>query len=75
MSDFESFQSALETDREEQYMGSLNRSLSLVMDEFYGNISSVGVSAATGEGISELFHKIDLAGDEFNATYLVDLQR
>lgn len=34
---------------EEEYMGSLNRSLSLVMDLFYRNIRSVGVSAATGQ--------------------------
>lgn len=34
MNDFESFQDAIDCDREE-YMGSLNRSLSLAMDEFY----------------------------------------
>lgn len=34
MDDFESFQTAVDVDKEE-YMGSLNRSLSLVMDEFY----------------------------------------
>ena len=34
MDDFEAFQTAVDVDKEE-YMGSLNRSLSLVMDEFY----------------------------------------
>lgn len=34
MTDFESYLTALDND-EEDYMGSLNRSLSLVMDEFY----------------------------------------
>ena len=34
MDDFEAFQTAVDADKEE-YMGSLNRSLSLVMDEFY----------------------------------------
>lgn len=39
------------------------------------NIRSVGVSAATGQGISQLFAKIDEAGEEFKETYLPDLQR
>ena len=34
MDDFEAYQTAVDVDKEE-YMGSLNRSLSLVMDEFY----------------------------------------
>ena len=60
---------------EEEYMGSLNRSLSLVMDLFYRNIRSVGVSAATGQGIPSLFDNIDAAGVEFKDTYLPELQR
>jgi GTPase SAR1 family protein len=35
MKDFEAFQTALDSDKKEEYMNSLNRSLSLVMDEFY----------------------------------------
>jgi GTPase SAR1 family protein len=35
MEDFETFQEALFADDKEEYMNSLNRSLSLVMDEFY----------------------------------------
>ena len=31
------------------------RSLSLVLDEFYSNLTAVGVSAVTGEGMEELF--------------------
>lgn len=40
MDDFESYQAALDADQEE-YMGPFNRSLSLVMDEFYQNIRTV----------------------------------
>jgi putative protein kinase ArgK-like GTPase of G3E family len=74
MSDFESFQDAVEAD-DEEYMGPFNRSLSLVMDEFYSNIRSTGVSAMTGEGISELFDKISEAAVEFNDVFLPELAR
>jgi GTPase SAR1 family protein len=75
MEDFEAFQEALVSDGKEEYMTSLNRSLSLVMDEFYTNIHNVGVSAATGEGIEDMFAQIDNAAIEFNETYLPDLKK
>eukprot|EP01038_Epipyxis_sp_PR26KG_P012521 gene12521-16794_t len=75
MADFECYQNALDCDRKEQYMSSLNRSLSLVMDEFYRNINTVGVSAATGEGIPRLFECINKAGVEFTTDYLPELTR
>ena len=74
MDDFESYHEAIDMD-DEEYMGSLNRSLSLVMDEFYRNIKTVGVSAVTGVGMMELFAKIDEAGIEFRECYLPDLAR
>ncbi|KAG5183838.1 hypothetical protein JKP88DRAFT_208476 [Tribonema minus] len=74
MSDFEKFQEALDETADESYMGSLNRSLSLVLDEFYSTLKHVGVSAATGEGIDQLFQSLDAAGDEFIRDYLPDLQ-
>jgi GTPase SAR1 family protein len=75
MTDFEAFQEALDVGSKEEYMGSFNRSLSLVMDEFYNNIKSVGVSAATGAGMSKLFVSIGESAIEFNETYLPELQR
>ena len=74
MDDFEAYQDAIDVDGEE-YMGSLNRSLSLVMDEFYRNIKTVGVSAMTGTGMMELFEKIDESAVEFRESYLPDLAR
>ena len=74
MDDFESYHAAIDID-DEEYMGSLNRSLSLVMDVFYRNIKTVGVSAVTGAGMMELFAKIDEAGVEFRECYLPDLAR
>ena len=55
MSDFEKLQEALDNSGDDSYMNSLNRSLALVLDEFYNALTAVGVSAASGDGIPELF--------------------
>ncbi|RLN56198.1 hypothetical protein BBJ29_003803 [Phytophthora kernoviae] len=73
MTDFESFQTALDQVQDDSYMGSLSRSLSLVLEEFYNNLSSVGVSAATGEGMAEFFAAIDEAAKQYEEEYLPDL--
>ncbi|KAJ1391388.1 GPN-loop GTPase [Ochromonadaceae sp. CCMP2298] len=79
MADFEAYQAALDVEGGEHgnegYIGSLNRSLSLAMDEFYNNIHSQGVSAATGQGIGELFGCVDKGAQEFREEYLPDLLR
>lgn len=61
MSDFEKLQEALDTSGDESYMNSLNRSLALVLDEFYNALTAVGVSAASGDGMPALF-KVWCAG-------------
>eukprot|EP00752_Nemacystus_decipiens_P009767 g8723.t1 len=75
MSDFEKLQEALDTSGDESYMNSLNRSLALVLDEFYNALNAVGVSAASGDGMPALFKALDNAGLEFERDYLPDLQR
>lgn len=55
MSDFEKLQEALDTSGDESYMNSLNRSLALVLDEFYNALTAVGVSAASGDGMPAFF--------------------
>lgn len=42
MRDFEAFHEALAAQQDESYMSSLTRSMSLVLDEFYSNLHSVG---------------------------------
>ena len=56
------------------YYASLTRSLSLVLDEFYNHLHKVGVSAATGEGVDELWKVVQLAAEEYESGYLVDLK-
>ena len=75
MTDFESFQEAVDADDSEEYMGPFNRSLSLVMDEFYNNIRSVGVSAVTGSGIDDLLEKLYEASNEFIDVFLPELEK
>ncbi|CAN0441767.1 unnamed protein product, partial [Discosporangium mesarthrocarpum] len=55
MADFERLQEALDSSDDDTYMNSLNRSLSLVLDEFYNTLTAVSVSAGTGQGMGELF--------------------
>lgn len=73
MTDFEAFDAAI--DSETSYMANLTRSLSLVLDSFYENISTVGVSAATGIGMKEFFEKVDELKVEYYKDYKPEYER
>jgi GPN-loop GTPase len=75
MNDFEAFSEALDADRKEEYMTSFNRSLSLVMDEFYRNIKRCGISAVSGDGFSALFTALDESAVEFYESYYPEQER
>ena len=51
MKEFEEFDAALS--KENNYLSSLSRSMSLVLEEFYSNILSTGVSSTTMKGFDE----------------------
>jgi hypothetical protein len=73
MQDFEAFQGALEQEQEhdgEAYMSTLVSSMCLVLEEFYSTLRVVGVSAATGEGMEELFEQVESAKKEWAEEYL-----
>lgn len=84
MRDFESFQEALRREEEEEaesgtggsgYMGSLLNSMSLVLEEFYNNLSVVGVSSMTGAGVDDFFNAVELKRVEFERDYTPELNR
>ncbi|KAM3572625.1 hypothetical protein VYU27_005366 [Nannochloropsis oceanica] len=74
MGDFEKFQEGLDRQGDDMgYSSTLIRSMSLVLDEFYKTLRNVGVSAASGEGVSDFFEAVDEAAREFEREYLPDL--
>ncbi|EIM24214.1 hypothetical protein WALSEDRAFT_42429 [Wallemia mellicola CBS 633.66] len=87
MTDFESFQAALSNrnatstynssnlNEEPSYMNSLMNSMSLVLEEFYSNIKTVGISAMTGAGMQEFFEAVDECREEYYKDYKPELER
>ncbi|KAL2338931.1 hypothetical protein Fmac_013377 [Flemingia macrophylla] len=73
MEDFEVFQAAASSDR--SYSSSLTQSLSLVLDEFYNNLKSVGVSAVSGAGIDAFFKAVEASAEEYMENYKADLDK
>lgn len=71
--DFEAFQAAVSSDH--SYSSTLTQSLSLVLDEFYKNLKSVGVSAVSGAGMDAFFKAVEASADEYMETYKADLDK
>lgn len=77
MRDHEAFQQALDDTAETSgFYGSLTRSLSLVLDEFYSNFANAcGVSAVTGDGMDEFWATVQKAAtQDFVLDYIEDLK-
>ena len=73
MTDFSELQDAI--DESSTYMASLSRSMGLVLQEFYGALTAVGVSAHTGAGMDEFFTAVQAATTEYHEEYVPLLNR
>ncbi|XP_037723753.1 GPN-loop GTPase 1 [Drosophila subpulchrella] len=67
MTDFETFQEALE--QEQTFVSNLTRTMSLTLDTFYESLSTCGVSAMTGVGFAQLLKKILDCVTEYERDY------
>lgn len=67
MKDFEKFEQALENDQD--YISNLTRSLSLVLDTFYAELKTVGVSSVTGLGMEDFLEAVEEAREEYLDIY------
>ena len=77
MQDYEKFQEALDEVAEASgFYGSLTRSLSMVLDEFYSSFANAcGVSAVTGDGMDDFWNTVEKASSQdFVTDYLEDLK-
>ncbi|AET38647.1 GTPase NPA3 Ecym_3144 [Eremothecium cymbalariae DBVPG len=83
MTDFEAFQEALKVDQElngelgnsSGYLGSLVNSMSLMLEEFYSQLDTVGVSSHTGEGFDEFLKAVDNKVEEYENYYKTERDR
>ncbi|GJD06501.1 GPN-loop GTPase 1 [Galdieria sulphuraria] len=66
LNDFDTFDEAMQQ-LEGDYSSNLARSMALAMEEFYRVISCCSISAATGEGMDELWNCIQKAAKEFSS--------
>lgn len=74
MKDFDEFDASLS--QVDTYLSSLSRSMSLVLEEFYSSILSIGVSALTQKGFDqELLDKFDQAKKEYDEIFLPEVQK
>eukprot|EP01130_Rhizamoeba_saxonica_P012474 TRINITY_DN5261_c0_g1_i2.p1 TRINITY_DN5261_c0_g1~~TRINITY_DN5261_c0_g1_i2.p1 ORF type:complete len:206 (-),score=53.04 TRINITY_DN5261_c0_g1_i2:166-783(-) len=73
MSDYELFEEALQA-ANDTYMSNFTQSMGFMLEEFYKNLTCVGVSSVTGEGIDDLLNAMKDSVEEYKSGYKADLE-
>eukprot|EP01061_Rhynchopus_euleeides_P016876 TRINITY_DN28216_c0_g1_i1.p1 TRINITY_DN28216_c0_g1~~TRINITY_DN28216_c0_g1_i1.p1 ORF type:complete len:503 (+),score=208.12 TRINITY_DN28216_c0_g1_i1:219-1511(+) len=73
MQDLEAFQDALS--EEGTYSAQLTKSMANVMQEFYANLRSCGMSAVTGEGVQAMLAQLKEARQDYIELFLPELKQ
>ena len=71
MTDFSAFDDALS--RQDNYLSTLSRSMSLVLEEFYNQVPHIGVSSTLGKGFDKILPKADELKEEYFNVFLPEL--
>ena len=71
MTDFQAFDDALS--KQDNYLSTLSRSMSLVLDEFYNQVPHIGVSSTIGKGFDKILPKAEELKREYFEVFLPEL--
>ena len=71
MTDYQAFDDALS--RQDNYLSTLSRSMSLVLEEFYQQVPTVGVSSTLGKGFDKILPKAEQLKQEYFEVFLPEL--
>lgn len=74
MVDFEKYMESLDSVSNESYLANLNRSLALVLDEFYQDLPAIGLSSITGFGFDNLIPNLGKSKEEYFNTYKPEIE-
>ena len=71
MTDYQAFDDALA--KQDNYLSTLSRSMSLVLDEFYQQVPQIGVSSTLGKNFDQLLPKTEQLKKEYFEVFLPEL--
>ena len=71
MTNFSAFDDALS--KQDNYLSTLSRSMSLVLEEFYNQVPHIGVSSTLGKGFEKILPSAEILKKEYFYVFLPEL--